>query len=85
MKIVPIDSGSGPVIPTDQTITSGEYTPLSRPLFIYVNTEPLERAEVKAFVKFYMENGEQLVAEVGYTPLPPSVYQENLSVINQLP
>jgi phosphate transport system substrate-binding protein len=85
LKIVPIDSGSGPVTPTDQTINAGHYVPLSRPLFIYVNKESLERAEVKAFVRFYMENGEQLVAEVGYTPLPTSVYQENLSVINQLP
>jgi phosphate transport system substrate-binding protein len=85
LKIVPIDSGSGPVTPSDQTINSGQYVPLSRPLFIYVNKESLERAEVKAFVRFYMENGEQLVAEVGYTPLPTSVYQENLSVINQLP
>jgi phosphate transport system substrate-binding protein len=85
LKIVPIDSGSGPVTPTDQTINSGQYVPLSRPLFIYVNKESLERAEVKEFVRFYMENGEQLVAEVGYTSLPTSVYQENLSVINQLP
>jgi len=85
LKIVPIDSGSGPVTPTDQTINSGQYVPLSRPLFIYVNRESLERVEVKAFVRFYMENGEQLVSEVGYTPLPTSVYQENLSVINQLP
>jgi len=85
LKIVPIDSGSGPVTPTDQTINSGQYVPLSRPLFIYVNRESLIRAEVRAFVRFYMENGERLVSTVGYTPLPSSVYEENLSVINQLP
>jgi phosphate transport system substrate-binding protein len=85
LKIVPIDSGSGPVTPSDQTINSGQYAPLSRPLFIYVNNESLKRAEVKAFVKFYMESGEQLVTRVGYTPLPTSVYQENLTTINQLP
>jgi len=79
LKIVPIDSGNGPVTPSDQTINDGTYTPLSRPLFIYVNTESLQRPEVKAFVRFYMENAEQLVAKVGYTPLPASVYQENLS------
>lgn len=79
LKIVPIDSGSGPVTPSDQTINAGQYTPLSRPLFIYVNTESLKKPEVKTFVRFYMENAEQLVSEVGYTPLPASVYQENLS------
>ncbi|NWG11460.1 PstS family phosphate ABC transporter substrate-binding protein [Candidatus Bathyarchaeota archaeon] len=79
LKIVPIDSGSGPVTPSDETVNSGQYTPLSRPLFIYVNKESLARDEVKAFVRFYMENALQLVAEVGYTPLPSSVYVENLS------
>ncbi|MEM2896383.1 MAG: PstS family phosphate ABC transporter substrate-binding protein [Candidatus Bathyarchaeia archaeon] len=79
LKIVPIDSGEGPITPTDETINAGKYKPLSRPLFIYVNKKALERPEVKAFVKFYMENAEKLVAEVGYTPLPASVYQENLS------
>ena len=83
LKIVPIDSGGGPITPTDQTINSGEYEPLSRPLFIYVNKEALARPEVKAFVTFYMENAERLAAEVGYTPLPTSVYQENLAILEQ--
>ena len=85
LKIVPIDSGSGPVTPTDQTITSGQYTPLSRPLLIYVNKASLARPEVENFVRFYMENAEQLVEEVGYTPLPTSVYQQNLATLDQQP
>jgi phosphate transport system substrate-binding protein len=83
LKIVPIDSGGGPVIPSDETINANQYTPLSRPLFIYVNKESLSRQEVKDFVRFYMENAEQLVSEVGYTPLQSSVYQENLSTLEQ--
>ena len=83
LKIVPIDSGNGPVTPTDQTINSGQYAPLSRPLFIYVNRESLERSEVFSFVEFYMENAEQLVIEVGYTPLPKSIYEQNISVLNK--
>ena len=83
LKIVPIDSGSGPVIPTDQTITSGQYAPLSRPLFIYVSKASLARSEVASFVRFYLENAEQLVAEVGYTPLATSVYQQNLATLDQ--
>jgi phosphate transport system substrate-binding protein len=79
LKIVPIDSGNGPVIPSDETVEAGQYTPLSRPIFIYVNKESLERQEVKEFVIFYMEHAEQLVTEVGYTPQPNSVYEENLS------
>lgn len=85
VKVVPIDSGSGPVTPDDAAITSNEYTPLSRPLFIYVNAASLQRDEVRAFAEFYMENGEILVHEVGYTPLDAQVYQDNLSTINNMP
>jgi len=81
LKLVAIDSGSGPVLPTEATIQSGEYTPLSRPLFIYVNKKSLERPEVKAFLKFYMENAAQLVREVGYLPLEAEIYQQNLASI----
>jgi phosphate transport system substrate-binding protein len=85
LKDVPIDSGSGPVAPNDSTITSNTYKPLSRPLFIYVNSASLKRAEVKAFIEFYMVNGEALVHEVGYTPLSAQVYKDNLSMIKNLP
>lgn len=83
LKVVPIDSGKGPVTPTDQTINTGQYTPLSRPLLIYANTQSLKRAEVFALVEFYMKNAEQLVAEVGYTPLPKSVYEQNIAILNK--
>jgi phosphate transport system substrate-binding protein len=83
LKIVPIDSGDGPVTPSDETINAGQYAPLSRPLFIYVNEESLKRSEVLSFVQFYMEHAEQLVSEVGYTPLPASVYSQNLAELEQ--
>jgi phosphate transport system substrate-binding protein len=79
LKIVPIDSGSGPVTPSDETVRTNQYQPLSRPIFIYVNKASLNTEIVNSFVRFYMENAEQLVAEVGYTPQPSSVYQDNLA------
>jgi phosphate transport system substrate-binding protein len=84
LKIVPIDSGNGPVVPSDESIKAGEYTPLSRPIFIYVNQESLVRPEVNAFIKFYLENAEQLVTEVGYTPFSLDVYQEVIDQIKLL-
>jgi len=74
LKIVPIDAGHGPVAPSADTINNGTY-PLSRPLFIYVSRKAAERPEVSAFVRFYIENAEALVKEVGYVPLPQKVYQ----------
>ena len=81
LKLVSVDSGSGCVAPSVETIASGEYSPLSRPLFIYVSKASLERPEVSAFVEFYMENGSALTAEVGYVPLEAMRYQQNLAAL----
>lgn len=77
-KLVAVDGGSGCVEPSPETIKSGTYKPLSRPLFIYVSAKALARPEVHAFVRFYNENAAQLVPEVGYVPLEANQYQENL-------
>jgi phosphate transport system substrate-binding protein len=81
LKLVAVDSGGGCVLPTDDTIESGNYTPLSRPLFIYVSKESLNRPEVKAFVEFYMAHGQELTREVGYVALDASAYTRNLDLI----
>ena len=48
LKLVAVDNGDGCVTPTPDTILSGEYKPLTRPLFIYVNKKSLERPEVRS-------------------------------------
>ena len=83
LKLVSVDSGGGCVEPSVETIASGEYSPLSRPLFIYVSKRSLERAEVRSFVEFYMENGSALTEEVGYVPLEAMRYQQNMAAIRQ--
>ena len=77
LKVVAVDSGSGCVQPNLQTIPSGEYSPLSRPLFIYVNEKSYQRPEVKTFVDFYMDKGPSLTNEVGYVASQDSVYTDN--------
>jgi len=77
VKIVPIvnPKTGEPVEPSLDTVKSGAYQPLSRPLFIYVSTSAVERPEVDAFVRFYLENAAALSEEVGYIPLPDEAYQ----------
>ncbi len=75
LKIVPVDSGSGPVTPSAETINNGAYSPLSRPIFIYVNKASLRRPEIASFVKFYLRQATQLTKEVGYVPLPARLYE----------
>ncbi|ADG67323.1 phosphate binding protein [Planctopirus limnophila DSM 3776] len=76
LKAVKISDGKKAVCvePTPATIESGEYTPLSRPLFIYTTKAKLKRPEVAEFIKFLLsEKGDQLVEEVKYIKVPKSV------------
>lgn len=69
------DNGKGPVQPSPASVIDGTYSPLSRPIFIYVSLAALSRAEVDEFVRFYLEHATELVGEVGYIPLPPRAYE----------
>ena len=73
------DEGGGPVTPTVESVRDGSYTPLSRPIYIYVNAAAAEKAEVDEFVEFYMSNAEGLVPEVGSVPLTAEEYQAGLT------
>ncbi len=68
-------NGKGPQAPTSANVISGTYTPLSRPLFVYVRADSINRPAVKEFVSFYLKQANDLVKEVGYVPLPSSVYK----------
>lgn len=81
LKLVPVDGGKGAITPTAETIKDGTYAPLSRSLFIYVSKSQLEKPEVKAFTKFYLENVAKIAQEVGYIPLPQEKYDEQLKQI----
>jgi phosphate transport system substrate-binding protein len=76
LRLIPVNNGNGPVLPTTNTIMSGEYAPLSRPVFIYVSKEATKRAEVVEFVNFYLANAALLVKDVGYVSLHDKEYAE---------
>lgn len=83
LKLVAVDSGNGCVLPSIETIKTGTYAPLSRPLYIYVKTDAIRRAEVQAFLGFYMDNAAELALEVGYVPLPEAGYDRGRQLIRQ--
>jgi phosphate transport system substrate-binding protein len=85
LKIVPIDGGDGPVEPTNETIESGEYSPLSRPLFTYVKNSAIkDQEEVYDFMKFLLENAATLSEDVGYVKLPDEEYTKQLETLETL-
>ncbi len=74
LRAVAIDGGGGCVAPTIETITSGAYQPLARPIFIYARVDALERPAVRALVEFYLQNGTTFVQRARYVPLPANAY-----------
>lgn len=70
-----LDEQSKAVLPAEKTVKDGTYRPLSRPVFIYVRGESLDKAEVLEFVKFYINNSPLYVPEVKYVALTPKLYK----------
>jgi phosphate transport system substrate-binding protein len=77
LRLVGIDDGSGkPVKPSLETIRSGQYKPLSRPLFVYVNRQAADRPEVRALLDFFLRNPRAIVEhpKVNYVALSDPLY-----------
>jgi phosphate transport system substrate-binding protein len=76
LKLIGVHNGTEVVKPTLETVSNGTYTPLSRPLFIYVNSTSLGSPEVVEFVNFYIDKAGELSEDVGYIPLPSENYDQ---------
>ena len=57
------------VAPSTEAIQTGEYTPLSRPLFMYPSEKSLARPEVKAFMDYVIENYEAIAEAAQIVPM----------------
>ena len=68
------------VKPSLETITDGTY-PLSRPLFIYVKKASLAKPEVKAFVRYYLENAIILAGDQQFVPAPQEALDAALAKV----
>lgn len=81
LKLVAVDNGNGPVLPSLETVGDGSYSPLARPLFIYVNAASMNRPEVRTYVEFYLNHAAEMSKAVGYIPLPAEEYAAGMSTI----
>ena len=68
VKALQIDSGDGCITPSVETAQSGEYKPLSRPLFVYAKTTSLERQEVRDFLTFMVDNATEITEAAQFVP-----------------
>jgi phosphate transport system substrate-binding protein len=70
LKAVEIDSGDGCVAPSAETAGDGSYTPLARPLFVYVSEQSYaDKGQVSAFVDYYVDNVNEVAEAAQYIPL----------------
>jgi len=74
LTLIGVHNGTEVVKPSLETVKNGTYTPLSRPLFIYVNSTSVSSPEVVEFVNFYLDTAGKLAKDVGYIPLPEENY-----------
>ena len=84
LKLIAVDGGGGCVPPSDETIEDGTYAPLSRPLFVYVRHSALERAVVREYVEFMLEEASMLVPATGYHALSAEEYADGLAQIREV-
>ena len=85
LKAIEIDSGSGCVAPSAETVADGSYTPLARPLFIYVaNKSYADKEQVSAFVDYYVENNGPVAEAAQYIALNEEQAGELESALGEL-
>lgn len=80
LKVVAING----VKPSPDTIGEGEYTPLARPIFIYVSHDSYKnKKQVNEFVNYYIDIARDVVPQTGYSPLSEQKYEEELSELEK--
>jgi phosphate transport system substrate-binding protein len=69
LNLVSVDSGDGCVAPSVDTIQSGDYAPLSRPLFMYPKAESLKKPEVSGFMQFVVDDYSEIADAALIVPM----------------
>lgn len=70
IRAVEIDGGAGCVAANTETVQAGDYTPLARELFIYVNNASYtDKPQVKDFVDYYIANTVGIATDALFVPL----------------
>ena len=79
LKALEVDGGEGCVAPSVETAQNDTYTPLSRPLFVYVKQSSFDDNEdVRDFVKFMLDSNETIATEAQFVPLSADQVAEQL-------
>jgi phosphate transport system substrate-binding protein len=82
LKALEVDGDSGCVAPSVATAQNGTYSPLSRPLFVYVKQSSFDDDEdVHDFVKYMLDNEQTIAEEARFVPLSDAQLAEQQSKV----
>ena len=84
VKPVQVDAGDGCIEPTEATVQDGSYKPLSRPLLIYPSKQALQNEATAEFVKFYVDNYEEIAKQAQFVPMTAEQAQKAQDTVTQL-
>jgi phosphate transport system substrate-binding protein len=83
LKALEVDGGSGCVAPSAESAQDDSYTPLSRPLFMYVELSSLQdNPATEEFVRYALENQNTIAEEALYVPLSQEQIDEQLQKLD---
>lgn len=82
LKLLSVDSGDGPIIPTAATVRDGTYKPLARPLYLYVRQDALRNEGVVEYLNYYLDKVNDVSPRVGYVPVPDEVMEANRKTLD---
>jgi len=84
LKALEVDEGGGCVAPSAKTAQDGSYTPLSRPLFVYVKRSSYDDNEdVRNFVAFMLDNNRLIAEAAQFVPLSADQLAEEQSKLEE--
>jgi phosphate transport system substrate-binding protein len=84
VKTLQVDGGDGCVEPDTTTVQDGTYKPLSRPLFIYPSKKALQNEATAEFVKYYVDNYEEIAKQAQFVPMTSEQAQKAKDAVTQL-
>jgi phosphate transport system substrate-binding protein len=84
LEALEVDGGSGCVAPSVETAQDESYTPLSRPLFVYVKQSAFDDDEdVRNFVTFMLDNNQSIAEAAQFVPLSETQLAEEQAKLEE--
>ena len=83
LNLISVDAGKGCVAPSSETIQSGEYSPLSRALFMYPSADAISKPEVKAYMQYVVDNYDTIAEQAQIVPMDGSQASKATSALEQ--